>query len=177
MKQIGPRQTPGPDCVQGRVAQPRRTGLTGPPGSGRFPAAHPSLGCRTPPCSGRFPVARLHLRRRTPLSDAAHPNFWIVSQENGPEFDASPEFWAVSPALRCDSCWRSQHNPRLGAPASSASRSAAYETAQNFACAIETACSRLAAWGNRARAAPRLALRLTKPPRTSLARLRRPVAA
>ena len=88
-----------------------------------------------PPGSGRFPAAR--------FSRMPHPlNFWVVLQENGPEFDVSPEFWAVSPALHCDSRRRLRHNPRSGAPASPTPRFVAYETAQNFARAIETArCS------------------------------------
>mgnify|MGYP006965413713 CR=1 FL=1 len=113
-----------------------------PPGSGRFSrrdAAVRTVLCwrrlrrspsrRRPPGSGRFPAAY-------PLSGAAPPKFWVVSQENGPEFDALLEFWAVFSALRCDSRRKLRHNPRSGVSALSAPRSAAYETAQNFARAL-----------------------------------------
>ena len=83
-----------------------------------------------PPGPGRFPAAY-------PLSGAAPPpKFWVVSQENGPEFDALLEFWAVFSALRCDSRRKLRHNPRSGVSALSAPRSAAYETAQNCARAL-----------------------------------------
>ena len=66
------------------------------------------------------------------------PEFWAVLQENGPEFDALPGFWAVFPALRRGSRYQPRHNPRSEAFASSTPSSAAYETAQNFVRAIET---------------------------------------
>ena len=61
------------------------------------------------------------------------PRFWAVSQENGPEFDVLPGFWAVVSVPRCDSRRRLRYNPRSEAFTSLVPRSAAYETAQNFA--------------------------------------------
>ena len=86
---------------------------------------------------GRFgPAARL--TAWVPLlSGAAAPGFWTVLQENGPEFDVLPEFWAVFPALRRGLRNQLRHNPRSEASVSSTPSSAAYETAQNFAHAIE----------------------------------------
>ncbi len=61
------------------------------------------------------------------------PGFWVVLQENGPEFDVLPGFWAVVSVPRCDSRRRLRYNPRSEAFTSLVPRSAAYETAQNFA--------------------------------------------
>ena len=71
------------------------------------------------------------------LSSAAPPGFWAVLQEIWPGFDALPGFWAVFPALRRGSRYQPRYNPRSEASVSSTSSSAAYETAQNFARAIE----------------------------------------
>ena len=71
------------------------------------------------------------------LSSAATLEFWPVLQENGLGFDALPEFWAVFPALRRGPRYQPRHNPRSEVSVSSAFSSAAYETAQNFARAIE----------------------------------------
>ena len=61
------------------------------------------------------------------------PGFWVVLQENGPEFDVLPGFWAVVSVPRCDSRRRLRYNPRSEAFTSLVPRSAAYETAQNSA--------------------------------------------
>ena len=90
-----------------------------PPGLGGFPAAMPQL---VPPCAGADRVDP--------------PGFWVVLQENGPEFDALPGFWAVISVPRCDSRRWLRCNPRSEAFTSSVPRSAAYETAQNFARAL-----------------------------------------
>ena len=74
------------------------------------------------------------------LSSAAPPGFWAVLQEIGPGFDALPGFWAVFPALRRGPHCQPRHNPRSEASVSSMSSSAAYETAQTFARAIEATC-------------------------------------
>lgn len=71
------------------------------------------------------------------LSSAAPPGFWAVLQENGPGFDTLPGFWAVFPALRCGPRYQPRHNPRSEVFVLSTFSSAAYETVQNFARAIE----------------------------------------
>lgn len=71
------------------------------------------------------------------LSSAATLEFWAVLQENGPGFDTLLGFWAVFPALRRGPRYQPRHNPRSEVSVLSTFGSAAYETAQNFARAIE----------------------------------------
>ena len=89
---------------------------------GGYPAAMPRF---APPCAG--PDCGDPPFRRRP------PRFWVVLQENGPEFDVISGFWAVVSVPRRDSRRWLRYNPRSEAFTSSMSRSAAYETAQNSA--------------------------------------------
>ena len=91
---------------------------------GGYPAATPRF---APPCAGAD-------CGDPPGIDP--PGFWAVLQENGLEFDALPGFWAVISVPRRDSRRCLRYNPRSEAFISSAPRSAAYETAQNFARAL-----------------------------------------
>lgn len=100
-------------------------------------------------------TAAIPLYRRRP------PGFWVVLQENGPEFDALPGFWAVISVPRCDSCRWLRYNPRSEAFTSSVPRSAAYETAQNFAQALANARVPLHAAGLRNRPGLCLAFQAT----------------
>ena len=113
--------------------------------------ARPLLWCRAPvtafrPCPGAAPPGSGRFSRRDAEVRAAlcwrrlrrpsryrPPGFWAVLQENGLEFDALPGFWAVISVPRRDSRRCLRYNPRSEAFTSSAPRSAAYETAQNFA--------------------------------------------
>ena len=98
-----------------------------------------------PPCSGRF--SRRDAAVRAVLcvgADCGDPQasatgFWAVLQENGPDFDALQGFWAVISVPRRDSCRWLRYSPRSEAFTSSVPRSAAYETAQNFARALANA--------------------------------------
>ena len=85
------------------------------------------------------------------LQVSTPPGFWAVLQENGLEFDALPGFWAVISVPRRDSRRCLRYNPRSEAFTSSAPRSAAYETAQNFARALANAQVPLHAAGLRNR--------------------------
>lgn len=102
-----------------------RSGVA-PPGSGRL--SRRGAAVRAVVCWRRL---RRSLYRRRP------PGFWVVLQKNGPEFDVIPEFWAVVSVPRRDSRRWLRYNPRSEAFTSSMSRSAAYETAQNFARAFQ----------------------------------------
>lgn len=110
-----------------------------------------------PPGSGRFSRrdaevrAALCWRRLRRPSRYRPPGFWAVLQENGLEFDALPGFWAVISVPRRDSRRCLRYNPRSEAFTSSAPRSAAYETAQNFARALANAQVPLHAAGLRNR--------------------------
>ena len=119
-------------------------------------ASRPCSGA-APPVLGGFPAAMPQLV--PPCADADRvdpPGFWVVLQENVPEFVAS-RFWAVFSPRCCDSRRWLRYSPRSEAFTSSAPRSAAYETAQNFTQAF--AAER---WMN--------IVQPTKPPRTLLGR-------
>ena len=131
--------------------------------------ARPLLWCRAPvtafrPCPGAAPPGSGRFSRRDAEVRAAlcwrrlrrpsryrPPGFWAVLQENGLEFDALPGFWAVISVPRRDSRRCLRYNPRSEAFTSSAPRSAAYETAQNFARALANAQVPLHAAGLRNR--------------------------
>lgn len=93
-----------------------------PPVLGGFPAVVPRF---APSCVGAD--------CGDPFTGVDPPGFWVVLQKNGPEFDVIPEFWAVVSVPRRDSRRWLRYNPRSEAFTSSMSRSAAYETAQDFA--------------------------------------------
>lgn len=97
-----------------------------PPVLGGFPAVVPRF---APSCVGAD--------CGDPFTGVDPPGFWVVLQKNGPEFDVIPEFWAVVSVPRRDSRRWLRYNPRSEAFTSSMSRSAAYETAQNFARAFQ----------------------------------------
>ena len=112
-----------------------------------------------PRCRGsRRPVLAQTAR---PPPGVDPPGFWAVLQENGPEFDALPGFWAVISVPRCDSRRWLRYNPRSEAFTSSVPRSAAYETAQNFAQALANARVPLHAAGLRNRPGLCLAFQAT----------------
>lgn len=109
------------------------------------------------PVPDGFPAAMLRFAPPCAGADCGDPpgidppGFWAVLQENGLEFDALPGFWAVISVPRRDSRRCLRYNPRSEAFTSSAPRSAAYETAQNFARALANAQVPLHAAGLRNR--------------------------
>lgn len=143
----------GRDPRSGAVLPLRRFGIALVPRLpvlGGFPAATPRF---APPCAGAD-CGDPPFRRRP-------PRFWVVLQENGPEFDALPGFWAVISVPRRDSRRWLRYNPRSEAFTSSVPRSAAYETAQNFAQALANARVPLHAAGLRNRPGLCLAFQAT----------------
>ena len=111
-----------------------------PPVLGGFPAVMP-----------RFALSCVLAQTAATPSRRRPPGFWVVLQENGPEFDALPGFWAVISVPRRDSRRWLRYNPRSEAFTSSVPRSAAYETAQTFARALANAQVPLRAAGLRNR--------------------------
>lgn len=116
---LGPR--PSLWCRAPVTAFRHRSGAA-PSGSGRLPRRDAAV--RAALCWPRL--------RRSPFQTPT-PRFWVVLQENGPEFDVISGFWAVVSVPRRDSRRWLRYNPRSEAFTSSMSRSAAYETAQNSA--------------------------------------------
>lgn len=121
-----------------------------PPVLGGFPAVMP-----------RFALSCVLAQTAATPSRRRPPGFWVVLQENGLEFDALPGFWAVISVPRRDSRRWLRYNPRSEAFTSSVPRSAAYETAQNFAQALANARVPLHAAGLRNRPGLCLAFQAT----------------
>ena len=148
-----PRQRFDPALGATTFALAPRSGAVPPLGTTTLALGpRPSLWCRAPVTafrhrSGAAPSGSGRLSRRDAAVRAAlcwprlrrspfqtpTPRFWVVLQENGPEFDVISGFWAVVSVPRRDSRRWLRYNPRSEAFTSSMSRSAAYETAQNSA--------------------------------------------
>lgn len=98
-----------------------------------------SLWCRASRFLAVIPPRRRGSRRPVLAQTAATPQA------------STPGFWAVVSVPRCDSRRWLRYNPRSEAFTSSVPRSAAYETAQTFACALANAQVPLHAAGLRNR--------------------------